>query len=143
MQSTRNIPRVAHATFLPALLLVACLAAAPAAADDLPAFRKGMWEYDTSVLLNGKAFHNTESKCGDPTASVKAILAPSLPEGCKIDGPNKVGTTYTISAICPDGRSDVVLTVNGDAAFMEVIESKMGENSSKQTLTGHRTGDCQ
>ncbi len=143
MQPTSGGRRTIPATFLPALLLIACFAAAPVAADEVPTFRKGMWEYDTSVLLNGKQFHSTESQCGDPTDSVKALLAPSLPKGCKVDGPNRLGNTYTISAICPEGRSDVVLTVDGDAGFMEVIESKMGETSSKQTLTAHRTGDCQ
>jgi hypothetical protein len=133
------------------ILFLACLSvtAAPAFADDPPAFRQGLWEFDRSA--GGQRMHKTE--CTSPSDDMKRqndMIAKA--GGCKFTPPQRSGNTYTFSADCsmqtPQGgmasfRSTSVMTVESDSAYRIDVTSTGGAGPpAQELLTARRIGDC-
>jgi len=139
----------AHSTFL-ALVAVSGFfgSASAAAADQLPNFRQGLWEFDRTAA--GQRMHTTQ--CTTPSEDMK--LQNEMIEkrgGCKMSPLKHTGSTYTFSADCsmstPQGpvafKSTSVMTVESESAYkIEVTTSGGPVPGGKELLTARRIGDC-
>ena len=132
-----------------AFLLVATLAAGRAAADDWPALRAGMWEFNRTIETPGspgKPEVIQRKDCANPTEDMKKQNAMLTKAGCKFSPVVRSGNTYTISSACTmQGLSSTgksVLTVQGDGAYEIRVESDIGGKKTHEVLRAKRTGDC-
>lgn len=110
-------------------------------ADELPAFRHGMWEFHRT--MGGKS--SELRKCTDPSGD---ILQKS---GCKVSSIKKSENTYTFIVDCPaeiplspelGGRITVSLKVMGDSFYQVVAEGLVNGQPMKEFLDARRIGDC-
>ena len=134
-----------------ALAALACGALFPAAvvADDIPALRKGLWEYKRTVPGKGDGGKDaviTTQKCVDPVASMKAMSELLANKGCTITPPTMKGNVRTSASECPvqgtSVRSESVMTFEGDSAYHVEITTTGRGKSGKETLAAKRVGDC-
>lgn len=152
-----NAPR--HLRFRPsvwlhaAAVLVAC--AAPglsSAADTIPKFRHGEWEFTRRAAdapKDAQAFSVKE--CVNPTDAIRNQNEMLAKVGCQFVPPKVSGNTYTYEAECNIAnvglsRSRSVLTRISDSAYTVAVESeglKEGKPiKTAETLTARRLGDC-
>lgn len=131
------------------LLAVACLLAAVAQAEELPAFRQGLWRFKRTVEgmgTAGKPQTIDTSKCTDPSADMKKQNAMLAKSGCTATPLARSGNTYTFTATCTiEGKtleSKSALTVESDSAYSIEIETTSGSTKSHERLDARRTGDC-
>ena len=69
----------------PIALLIASLALPAFAADELPAFRTGLWEFKRSVDGgDGKPVTLTNQKCTNPTEDMKKKTESMAQSGCQL-----------------------------------------------------------
>lgn len=128
-----------------------CVTALPCTtiADDLPALRKGMWEFNRSVedsKTPGKPMNMTNKKCADPTADMKQMNGALTRQGCKFSPVVKTGNAYSFSADCQiqgvSMQSRSVMSVESDSAYKVDVTSKAGAQSTREVLVAKRLGDC-
>lgn len=139
-------------SFLPTMLATAIVAigtsaAPPAAADELPAFRKGLWEYDRTMERGGGPKQSVKAKqCINPTEDMNRQRAMLSQAGCKFSPVVKLGNLYTYSAQCMMAglavESKSALKFESDAAYRLDVESKEGGTVSREVLVARRVGDC-
>jgi hypothetical protein len=125
-----------------ALLFGLMLTPPTVSADELPAFRHGLWEFHRT--MGGK---NMETrKCTDPSAD---ILQKS---GCKFSEIKKSDNTFTFVADCPaegirspelGGRLTVTLKVMSDSFYQIVADGMINGKPMKEYLDARRIGDCE
>lgn len=132
-----------------ALLLAAILAAGTAAADDWPALRPGMWEFNRTVETPGapgKSQTMQSRKCTNPGDDMKKQNAMLTRSGCRISPVIRAGSTYTWSAECKlqgaSGTSKSVLSADGDSAYAIRVESDFGGEPTRELLRATRVADC-
>lgn len=137
-----------------AAFLFAALASMPAIAhtgkaDDPPAFRKGMWEFQRTLPGQGAGGKDAEiatKRCLDPTASLKTMGEMMAKQGCKFGTPAVKGNVRTSTSECPvqggTVTSERVMTVTSDSAYTVHITTTSGGKTSKETLVAKRLGDC-
>jgi hypothetical protein len=120
-------------------LLVSTLLCGAAVADDLPAFRQGLWNFQRTV--NGEKIETT--KCTSPTEDMKKMSAKLEKSGCKLSPVKKSGNVYTYAADCsmkmPTGatlnsRSTSVLTVESDSSYRLEVDAVTDGQASKERL---------
>jgi len=118
-------------------------------AEDLPAFRQGMWEFKRTVDNSGRPgkLQMTESKkCTNPSADMKRQKAALSKAGCKFSPVSKSGNSYRFTTECTIqgvvGQSKSLITVESDSAYGVKVESRMGKQITKEILLARRTGDC-
>ena len=106
-----------------AIVLAATLATGPVAADDSPALRSGIWEFNRTVETSGtpgKAQAIQTKKCTGPSDDMKRQNEMLTKGGCKFSPVVRAGNTCTYSAVCKlqgaSGTSKSVLTVESDSA---------------------------
>ena len=149
-----RIPSTGHSLLaLPAhfmVVLAAALATCPSvAADDWPALRIGMWEFNRTLETSGtpgKAQTIQTKKCTSPSDDMKKQNEMLTKGGCKLSPVARAGNTYSYSAECKlqgtAGTSKSVLTVETDSAYMIRIESDFGGEPTRELLRAKRIGDC-
>ena len=120
--------------------------AMPSIADELPVFRKGLWEFDRSVDGgDGKPVALTTQKCTDPTADMKKKNEAALGT-CKISPVARSGNFYTFSAECTilgvSMQSKSVITAESDSAYRVDVEARQDGITTREQLTAKRVGDC-
>ena len=132
-----------------AVLLAAALATGQAAADDWPALRAGLWEFNRTIETvgaQGKPETMQTRKCTNPSDDMKRQNDMLTKSGCKFSPVTRAGNTYSYSAVCKlqgaSGTSKSVLTVESDAAYEIRIESDFGGEPTRELLRAKRTGDC-
>lgn len=132
--------------FRQCLIAIAALALANGVciADDVPKFKRGMWEYDkTLVINNGKELHQKDSRCTDPADEWRGFMTPGSLMGCKWDKPTQSGNQYTSTSTCENGTSKkIVRIVKSDSSYEEISEDFGTKNHMKETVLAHRTGNC-
>lgn len=113
-------------------------------ADEVPKFKKGMWEYDKTLAINnGKELHQKVSRCDDPTDDMREFMKPGSFMGCKWDKPARSGNRYTSNSVCENGNSKkIVRIVKSDSSYEEISEDFARKTHMKQTVLAHRTGNC-
>jgi hypothetical protein len=70
---------------------------------DLPAFKKGMWEYKRTMIgqaAGGMNAESTNKKCADPAAAMKAMRDMLAKQGCKATPPVVKGNVRTSVTEC-------------------------------------------
>jgi hypothetical protein len=137
--------RAAHA----AVLAAAVLPMSVTAADDWPALRSGMWEFNRTIETPGapsKPQALQKKKCTSPVEDMKKQNEMLTRAGCKFSPTVKAGNTYTFSAECKmqgaSGTSKSVLTIESDSAYVVRVESQSGPKPTHEVLQARRTGDC-
>lgn len=119
------------------------------AADDLPALRKGMWEFHRTLAgqgAGGKDAQLDSKKCVDPWVNMNAMKQALAKQGCKATPGSMKGNVRTSVTECPmQGamvRSETVMTIANDSAYTVNITTTGGGKTSKETLVAKRVGDC-
>ena len=124
-----------------ALLLGLLFTPIPANADELPAFRQGMWVFNRTTA--GKSME--VRRCADPNENLLQKA------GCKISSIQKSGNSYTFVAECPaqspmspelGGRTTVTLEAKSDSFYQVVSEAVVDGQTVKEYLDARRSGDC-
>jgi len=128
-------------------ILLAALALPAFAADELPVFRAGLWEFKRSVDGgDGKPATLTNQKCTNPTEDMQKKTESMMTAGCKSTPVSKSGNLYTFSLQCKiqgvDIQSRSVITVESDSAYKVDAESKQGSKTTREQLTARRIGNC-
>ncbi len=128
-----------------AAFMLTCFALT-ALADELPVFRKGLWEFDRSVDGgDGKPVALTTQKCTDPTADMKKKNEEALGT-CKMSPVSRSGNLYTFSAECTilgvSMQSKSVITAESDSAYRVDVEARQDGITTREQLTAKRVGDC-
>jgi hypothetical protein len=129
-----------------ALLL---LSAAPAYADEPPALRQGLWQFERTV--GGQKLQTQE--CVNPSEDMQRQNALLEKSGCKFSPGQRAGKTYTFTADCsikpPGGgaavavHSSSVMTVDNDSAYKVEITTTAAGTTTPELLLAHRLDDCQ
>jgi hypothetical protein len=123
----------------------------PAQADELPTFRKGLWEFSRTMDMGGGEKTMSARRCTDPGADMKQQNAMFAKSGCKVSAITRRGNVYSFVADCKGAGlgevvSQSVITVESDAAYtIEVLSSDEAGPSgdkSKEVLKARRLGDC-
>ena len=132
-----------------AVLLAATLAAGPAAADDWPTLRPGMWEFNRTIEKPGspgKPQTMQTKKCMNPSDDMKKQNEMLTRGGCKLSPITRAANVYTYSATCQlqgaAGTSKSVLTVESDSAYTIRVDSDFGGEPTRELLRAKRVGDC-
>ena len=125
------------------------LAALATAADaqELPSFRKGLWEFNRTIDGGaGKPQTLTTKKCASPTDDMRKQNEMLAKAGCKFSPATKSGASYSFTSQCNingvSAQSKSVITVEGDSAYKVNVESQQGGQSTKELLVAKRIGDC-
>jgi hypothetical protein len=121
--------------------------AAPACADDLPAFRKGLWEFSRTIDAGGgKTQTIKSSKCTSPGEDMKAQNERLAKSGCKFSPTVRSGSTYTFSSQCSiqgiSAQSTSVITVDSDSAYRLNVDGTAAGEKTHEVLLARRIGDC-
>jgi len=128
-------------------ILISTLVSGPVLADELPALRQGLWNYQRTV--NGEKIETT--KCTSPTEDMKTMNAKLEKSGCRMSPVKKSGNVFTYTADCsmkmPTGatlnsRSSSVLTLESDSSYRLEVDAVTDGQASKERLVAKRVGDC-
>lgn len=129
------------------LALAALLPLTATAADTLPQFRPGLWEFRRSVDGgDGKPAELTNQKCTDPTADMQNKTTTLIAAGCKPTPVTKTGNLYSFSLTCSlqgvDVETKSLITYESDSAYQVDAESKQDGNATREQLFARRIGNC-
>jgi hypothetical protein len=129
------------------LALVALLPLPAGAADSLPSFRPGLWEFRRSVDGgDGKPAELTTQKCTDPTADMQKKMESLITAGCKPTPVTKNGSRYSFSLKCElqgiDVETKSLITFESESAYLVDAESKQDGNTTREQLSARRIGNC-
>lgn len=120
-----------------------------AQSGDLPAFRKGMWEFNRTMEgagSQGKSQAITSKKCSNPTEDMKKQNEMLLKAGCKFSPITRSGNTYSFTSDCTipgaSAQGKSTISVENDSAYTVHIETRQGNQATKETLRARRIGDC-
>jgi Protein of unknown function (DUF3617) len=133
---------------VPAAVLAALVCAGGAAADELPAFKQGLWSYTSTISLAGgrKPQARTVKKCTSPTEDIKKKWASLASKTCPMAPLKRAGAKYTYSSSCEKNgvalRTLSVITVESDASYRVDTETHTNNIAQKETLVAQRVGDC-
>ena len=131
-----------------AALALAALVPLPAgAADQLPVFRPGLWEFRRSVDGgDGRPAELTNQKCTDPTADMQQKSATLIAAGCKPTPVMKNGNLYSFSLKCNlqgvEVESKSLITFESESAYQVDAESKQDGKTTRERLFARRIGNC-
>ena len=138
---------------LHAVFAVLFLGLAPQAlqAEELPSFRRGLWEFQRTMDMGGGAKTLSSRRCTEPGEDMRRQNGMFAKAGCKVSPVDRRGSVYSFVADCRgSGMGDVVsqsvVTVESDTAYTVEIESSgevgPGGGKRKETLKARRVGDC-
>jgi uncharacterized protein DUF3617 len=132
---------------LAAIAAAAILISAGARAEDPPAFRQGLWQFDRTV--GGQKLQTRE--CTTPSEELKRQNELLTRNGCKITPTERSGNVYTFTAECTinapgaspvSARSASVMTVDSDSAYKVEITTTGAGTSTQESLIARRIADC-
>ncbi|HEX8010782.1 MAG TPA: DUF3617 family protein [Casimicrobiaceae bacterium] len=115
-------------------------------AEEIPAFRQGLWEYQR--VAGGNRYAATE--CLDPGEESRRQQIALQKLGCNLSPITRAGSTWTYSADCmvklPAGpaafSTTSVLTADSDTAYQVEIRTTDRRGTSSQVISAHRVADC-
>lgn len=130
-----------------AAFLFAVIALPALAAEQLPDFRPGLWEFKRSVDAgDGKPATLTNQKCTSPTDDMNRKTETMATSGCQASPVSRSGNIYSFSFKCTiqgvpvESRS--VITVTNESAYKVDVETRQGSRTSREQLDARRVGDC-
>jgi hypothetical protein len=130
------------------LLIMALVAADLARADEPPAFRRGLWQFDRTI--GGQALQT--KSCTSPTEDLERQNAILEKGGCKSSPGKRSGDVYMFTVECtvttPGSgtvtvHSTSVMTVESDSAYNVDIKTTGAGTSTQERLVARRIGDCE
>jgi len=115
------------------------------AAAEVPAFRQGMWEYESTV--GEKKFAAKE--CIDPTKELRQRDSTLEKIGCKVSS-SAQAPSYTTIAQCtvklPSGfaswSTTSILTAESDTAYRLETHTLRDGRTRDEVVNAHRVADC-
>ena len=116
-------------------------------AEEPPAFRQGLWQFDRTV--GGQKLQTRE--CTNPTEQLKQQNALLTRSGCKLTPTQRSENIYTFTAECtinaPGGasvtaRATSAMTVESDDTYKVEISTTGAGTSTNESLVARRIGDC-
>jgi Protein of unknown function (DUF3617) len=118
-----------------------------AQASEWPAFSYGMWNFVRTIeSAGGGARSSAHKKCMDPTDDLKKQHQMSTQAGCTVSPVTRAGNAYTFVTACKlQGQaveSKSTISVERDNAYRIRVESKVGGQTTIETLVATRSGDC-
>ena len=128
-------------------LAVTLTASLPAGADEPPALRAGLWEFERA----GGGQKLRAQECVSPNEAMQRQNALLEKNGCTLSPGQRAGKTYTFSAECRikplDGatvtvRSTSVMTAENDSAYKVEITTVGAGTSTQELLLARRLGEC-
>ncbi len=130
-----------------AAFLFASIALPALAAEQLPDFRPGLWEFRRSVDSgDGKPAMLTSQKCTSPTDDMNRKTESMATSGCHASPVSRSGNIYSFSFKCTlqgvPVESKSVITVENESAYKVDVETKQGSRTSREQLDARRVGDC-
>lgn len=130
-----------------AFATVLAAAAAVCQAQELPNFRKGLWEFSRTIDGGaGKAQAISTKKCTSPTDDMRKQNEMLTKAGCKFSAAAKSGNSFSFTSQCSiggvSGQSKSVISVESDSAYKLNVESQQGAVSTKELLVAKRIADC-
>jgi hypothetical protein len=129
------------------LFVITLVAADLARADEPPAFRHGLWQFDRTV--GGQALQT--KSCGNPSEDMERQNAILEKGGCKSSPGKRSGNVYTFTVECTvqtpgsatvNVRSTSVMTAESDSAYNVDIMTTGAGTSTQERLVARRIGDC-
>jgi len=118
-------------------------------AFDGPTFRQGMWHFERTLerVLSTNARHllmkEDSTRCVNPTNAMRSTFASPDVGKCHSAKPEKVANRYIFRMRCDYmGPVRTEITVENDAAYVEVNEIAVGQVPRIDTIVAHRIGDC-
>ena len=132
----------------PSLLFVIMLVAAgPTRADEAPAFRHGLRQFERTV--GGQALQTRS--CSSPSEDMERQNAMLEKGGCKSLPGKRSGNVYSFTVECTvttpgsgtvNVRSTSVMTAESDSAYNVDITTTGAGTSTQEQLVARRIGDC-
>mgnify|MGYP001180897825 CR=1 FL=1 len=128
-------------------ILLAAAAAGGAYADELPMFRKGIWEFSRTIESGaGKSQTMTSRKCVSPTDDMRAQNARLAKSGCTFSPYARSANQYTMSAKCHvmgiSSDTTTVVSVESDSAYRVTVAGVTDGAKTKEVMIARRVGDC-
>ena len=125
------------------------ISAAVAAAEDFPAFKPGLWEFNRTLYLarmQGDPPKQSVKKCTSPTDDMKNKWEQLSAESCKFSPITRDGKRYTYRSVCQQGervmQTASVITVETDSDYTVETKSVSQGGTSREVVVAHRVGDC-
>lgn len=136
-------------------LIVLLHCAGTVSAEDFPALRPGLWEYQRTIQRSDQAWvpkDVSERVCEDPNAALRKQTETFSKLGCTITS-EKIDTenTYRMSAECSMKNGEKVVshsvtTFDGDSVYTSVIDSSGWLAGAPvqfaERVIAKRIGDC-
>lgn len=140
--------------WFPLIMLLVYTSAAPA--EEFPALRPGLWEYQRTIQRSDQAWipkDITERVCGDPSDMLQKQTEAFTQRGCIITTEQTdTANTYRLTADCTTKqgqkvRSQSVTTFEGDSLYTSVIDSSGWLTGVPvqfaERVHAKRIGDCE
>ena len=130
------------------VIMLLGLAFAATAAEELPEFRKGMWEFNRTIDAGtGQPQVIKLQRCVSPTDDMREQNRQLVAAGCKATDVVKNGNVYSFTADCTiqgeTMQSKSVVTVDGDSGYRAEVETIQGPVMTRESLVARRVGDCE
>lgn len=128
-------------------VLFAAIAAGTAFADELPVFRKGIWEFSRTIERGtGKSQTMTSRKCVSPTEDMRAQNARLVKSGCKFSPYTRSANQYTMNAKCSvmgiSSETTTVVSVESDIAYRVTVVGTTDGDKTREVTIARRIGEC-
>lgn len=116
-------------------------------AEELPALRKGIWEFNRTVeTAPGKTAKLSKKECTTPFGDMKKNREDGMKAGCRFTPLTRSGNSYSFTANCKIGEVPVesksVITIDSPNAYKIQVESRGGGKKSTELLVAKRVADC-
>ncbi len=116
-------------------------------AQELPTFRRGLWEFNRTIEgASAKTQTMATKKCTNPTDDMRKQNDTLTKAGCKFSPTARSGSAYSFSSQCNiqgiSAHSKSVISPDGDSAYTVTIDSQQDGQATKEVLVARRIGDC-
>ena len=121
-------------------------------AEDWPKFRKGVWQFERTLILTGReggsdedrvVFKREMRRCVDPSEAMKETFRPMSVGNCHSKPAERVANKYVFALRCDYmGPVRTTIDVESDAAYTEVNQLEVGLLPRTDTVIARRISDC-
>jgi hypothetical protein len=124
------------------------VATKPAAAEELPTFRPGWWEYRRTLQTSQRGAPQVTviKRCVDPSSDIKQKMGQLKQKGCVFSRLAKAADRYTTSGTCQatGGKVSIqeTLTASNADSYKDESQTRRGDFTSRSTILAHRLGEC-
>jgi hypothetical protein len=141
MNASHTLPTIAT-------LGVLLLATGAPAENEFPAFRAGLWSFNSTVTMGGgKPQARTVQLCTNPTDDIKKKWNLLAGTACQFTPMTRAGDRYSYSSVCQNNgvllqtKSSIVVIQSGTAYQVET-ESRTNNQIRRELVFAQRVGDC-